>query len=194
MSWEIAPPSWEAAATLSAGLAAVASAVFVGLRQMKIADRQVLIQERLTAIEALKVRSELFERRMVVYRATMDWFAAVQIDGAVPRSFGTGEDGPSEEERNVARAFARAVHESRFLFRPKVHGELGNIRDHGRNVQRLGRKIDREYTRAERRGDDADVATLLKEKDDALDAITASVNRVDALFLPELHLGDLSLE
>jgi hypothetical protein len=108
--------SWEAFATLATGLAAVVAAFIVGRSQVAISRRQTEILERQVGLDALKLRSELFERRMVVYEATKDFLIAI-IQHA------------REPDGSIWRAFILAVDQAKFLFRPATHAELLAIRD-----------------------------------------------------------------
>lgn len=76
--------TWEAFATLTAGCAAVGGATWVGLRQLRvtaqqasIADRQAGVMSRQADIlehqvqvERAKLRADLFDRRLAVYKAS----------------------------------------------------------------------------------------------------------------------------
>tara|TARA_R110002051_G_scaffold75897_1_gene138388 strand:- start:12376 stop:12846 length:471 start_codon:yes stop_codon:yes gene_type:complete len=96
--------SWEAFATLATGLLAVGAAVWIGLKQMSITRRQV-------ALENIKLRSELYDRRMEIYGATREWFDAFLQAGHTP-------DGDRRQR------FVDAVYTSEFLFRPEVSQRL----------------------------------------------------------------------
>lgn len=123
--------SWEAFATLVTGLAAVAAAAYVGLRQAKIQQRQVEIQEAQTAIqdrqaailesqlgvENLRIRHDLFDERMRVYEAFRVWLSDILVSGKVPPPGSALELG-----------MADALDRSRFLFGPDVYPALERVR------------------------------------------------------------------
>lgn len=115
--------TWEAFSTLATGLAAVIAAVIVGLRQAGIADRQAGISAQQTkilakqvALDELKLRSDLFDRRAQVYQCTGRYIEA-QI---------TTADVPDVQTRND---FLMAMNSSRFLFNDGVHKSLKEIWD-----------------------------------------------------------------
>lgn len=106
--------SWEAFATLATGILAVGAAIYVGRRQVAISDRQSRILERQTNLDALRYRSELFERRFEVYEATARFLGGIMTHA-------------DEPERDVQMRFLAAVDASRFLFAPQVATELREI-------------------------------------------------------------------
>lgn len=131
MSWELAPLSWEAAATLATGLAAVAGAIVVSRKQVsilqdqvRIAGRQTDIQAGLASIEALKLKSELFGARFEVYDAVRKWLAFIVSEARSPRN----HPGDAPDEIEVIDRFISAWDRSRFLFRPEVYGRLDELR------------------------------------------------------------------
>lgn len=78
--WELAPLGWEAIATFTTGGLAVWAAYKVGRHQIKISQKQTEILAKQTEIsdemrrlEALKIRSDIFDRRFAVYRAAREW-------------------------------------------------------------------------------------------------------------------------
>lgn len=85
--------TWEAFATLTAGCAAVGGATWVGLRQLRvtaqqasIADRQVGIMSRQADIsehqvqvDRAKLRADLFDRRLAVYKASKAYIRDAMI-------------------------------------------------------------------------------------------------------------------
>lgn len=106
--------TWEAFATVATGILAVAAAAWVGRRQADIAARQTDILARQVALDELKLRTDLFDRRMVVYVATERLLARVLTEF-------------DEKEREVERAFVLAMDQAGFLFRPAVKVELRAI-------------------------------------------------------------------
>lgn len=103
--------SWEALATLLAAVIAVGGAAFVATRQVSILRNQV-------ELERLKLRADLFDRRMAVYETTVRWFREIVAKDNVPTP---------ELDREFIDATRRAV----FLFRPEVSAKLNEWRDLG---------------------------------------------------------------
>lgn len=108
-----------AAATLIAGLGAVIGATMVGLRQAGITERQVEIAANQHALERLKVRQDIFDRRLKVYEHTRTWLAYILAHGATPSR---------AKEPATVEGFAEAWDISRFLFKPDVHNSLETLR------------------------------------------------------------------
>ncbi|MCB2064567.1 MAG: hypothetical protein KDE25_14220 [Novosphingobium sp.] len=88
--------SWEAFATLVAGLSAVVGAYRLGRRQVEILKRQTELQEA-------NLKISIFDRRMDIFRA---------VEGLIHGSLSKG--GAVEDE--IERKFLMAKQESRFLF------------------------------------------------------------------------------
>lgn len=121
VGWELAPISWEAAATLATGFAAVFAAWWVGHRQVEVsnkqaetAGRQSRILERQVHLEELNLRHGLFERRVAIFDATERFLIAILQHADVP-------------EAEVQRTFTTAMMRARFLFKPQVHERLRNL-------------------------------------------------------------------
>ncbi|MGH7025878.1 hypothetical protein [Brevundimonas sp.] len=106
MAYEFAFISWEAAATLATGFAAVAAAWCVGKNQIAIQKRQTRIQHELQKLEALKIKTDLFDRRMTVYLAIDSWLAEWVLRGEV--------------RKETEIAFYKAHDQATFLFGPEV--------------------------------------------------------------------------
>lgn len=104
---EICSINWEALATFSAGLAAVAGAIYVGRKQTDIQSRQV-------ALEDLKIKSDLFDKRFATYEATADLLTHV----------GQYMDDP---HRVKLGDWLLKYRESQFLFNQPVYNELTEI-------------------------------------------------------------------
>ncbi len=75
--------TWQAFATLVTGFAAVGGATFVGLRQhglvrrqAEIADRQAQTAETAALTAKLKLRADLFDKRMEIYHALKKYLKA----------------------------------------------------------------------------------------------------------------------
>jgi hypothetical protein len=111
-AWELAPITWEAAATLTTGVLAVGAAIWVGHRQLAISDKQTVIADEMRNLEVIKIKSDLFDRRMEVYTATYEWLCYWYIEGEVPLEAKT--------------AFRLARRQSGFLFRPELAEELND--------------------------------------------------------------------
>lgn len=112
--------TWEAFATLITGLAAVAGATFVGLRQInisesqvKIADKQSLILKKQVDLDELKFRADLFEKRFAVYEATRN----ILIQAL------EGSKRPANDDKRQMN-FLIAKDQATFLFRPSVGDDL----------------------------------------------------------------------
>lgn len=99
--------NWEAVATFTAGIAAVAGAVVIGFRQAAILDRQV-------EIEQLKVKSDLFDKRFATYEATADFLTHINTYMEDPNRVKLGD-------------WLLKYRESQFLFRPSVYVQLNEI-------------------------------------------------------------------
>lgn len=109
-----------AVATLIAGLGAVIGATKVGLRQADITERQVEIAANQHALERLKVRQEIFERRLKVYEHARTWLGYILAHGYAPSR---------HQEPKTFEGFADAWDMSRFLFKPDVFKRLEELRN-----------------------------------------------------------------
>lgn len=96
--------SWEAFATLFTGIIAVAGVVWVSSRQSKIMQTQI-------ELERLKLKAELFDRRLAVYVTTVEWFNEFFREGRTPNPTST-------------RALVEAERRAKFLFRPLVSEKM----------------------------------------------------------------------
>jgi hypothetical protein len=99
--------TWEAFATLLAGLAAVAGAFFLGRRQIEILGRQTHLQES-------NLKISIFEKRMDVFRSVERFIYGVIAAG-----------GPVSHE--IERGFLIAEQEARFLFAKDVIDFLSEV-------------------------------------------------------------------
>lgn len=174
MPCEFACISWEAAATLITGGAAVGGAIWIGLRQVGIGNRQAEIVEKQVEVQAgqlrleeLKARMALFEERMKVYSATEHWLIRFAQEGKKP----TGD---------AERDFMNAIDRSRFLFgddlRTKLHElwTLGNAHHY------------HEVSFPIEGGDHADKAHEIALK------LTEAMSDLPAIFGPKIDLSDVS--
>lgn len=125
--------TWDAFATLLTGVLAVAGAVWVGLRQTKILDRQ-------TRLADLTFKSDLFEKRAAVFEATAEFLAEILRQAAYP-----------DRDREVA--FIHAMGQARFLFGAGVHDGLEEIRKRALNLAALKREMESTFAREGHYGD-----------------------------------------
>lgn len=77
---------WSAWATFVVGIAAVIGAFIIGLRQVGIAarqaetmERQTLIADKIANIERIKLRTELYDRRVMIF-TTIDNYIDISSD------------------------------------------------------------------------------------------------------------------
>lgn len=183
--------SWEAFATMITGALAVYAAFRVGLKQVDIQNRQAKIQERLSAIEERKLRSDLFDRRIAVYEASAKWFAYFLTRGQVagrPTRAQKALDSTSDKPRSVpgmdvSIAYLDAMLMSRFLFQPHVERALRAAWDASERWSETARREGGGYN------DEKQRQALLAETRNEIILIYDSL--VD-IFAPELQLGDLA--
>lgn len=179
--------TWEAAA----GFSAVVAAGVVGLRQMAILTEQAAIQRDQAGIqkqaldlEHLKVRTELFDRRMVVYEAAREWIDFVAMHGRAPLSLAQDQI-LSEDQRNeevaIASRFLAARDQSRFLFSPAVFKALCELWRHGSIHSRLQRQLAHLHR-------NEDPEAVLGKMDETLDRIADVDNRLVDIFGDEIRL------
>jgi hypothetical protein len=106
--------TWEAFATLATGLAAVGGATYVGIKQVGISKRQTAILNRQVELQAHSLRSDLFDRRYVIFEATENLLRDIAQSGDHPESRLLGE-------------FYSAMSKSRLLFHSDVYDGLTKI-------------------------------------------------------------------
>lgn len=127
--------TWQAFATLVAGGAAVAGAVYVSRRQTAITARQADIQAKQVEIQALQLRAALFDRRIKVYDATFEWLRVIAAHGYMP-----GDDPrTTPEAREIEFAFYRAIYASQLLFKREIYEKLEGLRKRAVEWQHLKR-------------------------------------------------------
>nr|WP_295236648.1 hypothetical protein [uncultured Brevundimonas sp.] len=121
---------WAALIALLGGILALAGAWILGSRQLKILNRQTDIQTsqteiatRMASLEELKLKSELFDDRYEVYRATREWVRFINSENRRPRDDANAVPG----EADIINDFIREWDRSRFLFRPRVHVRLKEL-------------------------------------------------------------------
>jgi hypothetical protein len=112
MEW--LPFTWEAFATLFTGMSAVGGAVTLGIRQMRISERQNEILTRQNWLGELTLRSQLFDRRMEVYEAVRAYIVQIATHAAPP-------------DREFEQEFFKAASASRFLFSAGVDRNIDQI-------------------------------------------------------------------
>lgn len=135
--------SWEAFMTLLVGIAAVAGAVYVGRKQIKIQKAQADIQRQQTELQQLELRRLLFDLRRPVYEATREWLVFILQTGHIPnrRHDRQGDrNAPafiaeSERQATLERDFLGAVENSRFVFSPHVYAALEQFWIQGNEMQ-----------------------------------------------------------
>ena len=105
--------TWEALATAFAGACAVGGAIWIGLKQTEILDRQVQILDRQVNLEELSLRASLFDRRFAVHQATL----ALVKEAIKKQDFPEEADVEFRTQREAAR----------FLFPDQVVVELNKL-------------------------------------------------------------------
>ena len=156
--------SWEAFATLIAGLAAVSGAVVVAIRQQKILKYQA-------TIERLKLRSETFDRRWEVYRTTAEWLL----------DWWNGEGAPNAE---LKKEFAWSVEKSKFLFRPVVHEKLRDWQLKRQRIEMLNMRAGRKNT------SDEDWIKIQKEQVEIADELQHAFSEIGDLFGEDMRMSE----
>lgn len=108
---------------LIGGIAAVGGAIWVAGRQSKILENQIKAQtaadDRAHAMERVRFRSDLFDRRLAVYRSAKDWLYFVSdryVHGIEP----TDADAWHQRYRELTRDFSEAEAMADFLFEVEV--------------------------------------------------------------------------
>jgi hypothetical protein len=106
--------SWEAFATLVAGILAVIAAGVIGWRQSQISKRQAEILDGQLQLERQRHKAELFEKRFAVYEATRKILQNLMKHA-------------NEPEDEFKRAYLVAIDQSKFLFRHDVYESLDRL-------------------------------------------------------------------
>lgn len=158
--YAIEPITWEAFATLVAGGAAVAGAVFVGLKQMAILDRQVGLAD-------LAIREATFDRRFKVYEAASEYLMHMSGAASAP---------PYELER----AFKDAKSKARFLFGPSVLRLLDEAYDVATEYAT--------GTASRRFNDPAEVEHATRAHQEVRRRLQSCVDRLPVVFAEEMSL------
>jgi len=119
--------TWEAFSTLVTGITAVAGAVVIGLKQLKITSQQTLIAERQAdvasrqaeilshqvQVDRAALRASLFDRRLAVYKACKSYIREAMM---LRTDFGASLDASAE--------LARQLEQAEFLFAGEVRERL----------------------------------------------------------------------
>jgi hypothetical protein len=164
--------TWEAFATLATGFLAVAAAYSVGRRQVKIARKQTEILDRQVALDELKLRSELFDRRFAIYEGTKRLLAAVMA-----------HDEKADDE--TVRAFLIALDQSVFLFQPNVYERLKVIWDLYCKYGAIKSAMKHNYETTKQYGDEQ----LINAHTQHLLAFNDTLTNLRETFGDELRLG-----
>lgn len=178
--------SWEAFATLAAGLlgfiaggGAIIGAVIVGRRQATILLEQTAIQARLSNIEELKLRTELFEDRFKVYVAVRKW-----IQFHLSHGYGPGDRASASEpgEEKVRSEYFAALDRARFLFRPSVYNNLNRLHRASMEVTLSGLQMEEPTEQANHH-------IHVKAKWAAMRELDAAWDNLGSVFGDELNLS-----
>ena len=159
--------TWQAFATLVAGGAAVAGAIYVVRKQTAITARQADIQAKQVELQAMQLRANLFDRRIKVYDATFEWLRVIAAEGYMPGEHGRTTDAT----RAVEHAFYRAIYASKLLFNKSVYDKLEALRK---------RAI--EWTQLKRNDEHAKAGAIYEE-------LLRLTENLDDFFGDELKLG-----
>lgn len=176
---------WPSFATLATGFAAVIGATLIGLKQAGIArrqaditERQVMIAghqneilERQTRLEEIRLRSELYDRRMIIYEQAQEYSSYVMQHGRPP----VGEE---------FGRFHRAMIQARFLFRPTVSNKLLEFAASAFRFSLVQNKIDRSIERGQEPSGE-----YYREIDGLVELTIDFWNYLPTLLINELQLG-----
>lgn len=143
--------TWQAFATLATGFAAVGGATFIGVRQhglvreqAQIAKRQADTAEASAIVAKLKLRADLFERRLEVFHAIHAY-----LKSALSSDLEKIWDATPELDRQLVRA--------KFLFSNEITSQLEAAIDDSNELN------DKKYQKSEAREAGEETAELLKE-------------------------------
>ncbi|MBU6268299.1 MAG: hypothetical protein KGN34_12210 [Sphingomonadales bacterium] len=163
---------WQNFCTLAAGGMAVASALYVGLRQAKIAENQLKILSKQTNTTLLGVKIELFERRYRIFDDVRELLLQTVQHACEPDS-------------EVVRKFIVSMHESQFHFKPHVRAFLGEIWDDCCKYFAARNEMTVNYARSGEYG-----ADLIKISSDLFLKIARYLEDLPNIFGDELRLTD----
>lgn len=180
---------------LIGGLLAVAAAVVVGLRQSEILTRQTDVANRMAEVEELRLKSELYDRRIAVYTGVSQMIEFVQGHGRTPRDKTTGRLGLGKNEAEIVNQFYAALSSAHFLFPSATNQELHNIAamlfaldHHNEAFAKLG-EAKPEETESQM---SARIEEMNRIKSDRFDLISQfmELSRRLPLMFPELNLSN----
>lgn len=117
--------SWEAAATLITGLAAVYAAWRIGNRQVEITKAQSEIQSEFLRLEHLKLKADLYDQRLEIFNATRHFIGFIITVWKVPGIDQNDEGHPLALD--VYQEFTRARGAAAFLSSPNVLAKVEAI-------------------------------------------------------------------
>ena len=167
---------WQSFATLGAGGMAAVAAGVIGLRQMRITDRQNEILKRQVILAEIAVRHDLFERRYAVYDAARQYLGFITRHAEAPPN-------------DLKADFLDAMNHSRLLFREEVHDNLREIWARSNDFIVLKAEMDRIYRQSAHYGEGNP-----EREHDLLTAIHDDLVGLVDLFGDELKLTDDGLE
>lgn len=179
---------------LIGALAAVTGAIFVGLRQTSIIERQNEAQRSLAAeahsMEQLRFRSDLFDRRMTIYDGAREYLAFV-IDKYV---HGFADEGLSDEElialeAQKRREFATAIRLADFLCPNPLRLTLFSISRTVTDLRSVKRKIARLQNQPSRTEAEEKVfAKLIDQETEIETKLSAFETELPSQFRPIMKL------
>lgn len=105
---------WQSFSTLVTGLTAVIAALIIGWRQSQILAMQSEISEMQATTDMLRLRHELFDRRLEVYRSTMSLIRHIVSHATKPSS-------------ELQNEFLLAKGQATFLFSADVNAHLQTV-------------------------------------------------------------------
>jgi hypothetical protein len=163
-------------ATLFTGLAAVAGAVWIGRRQVGISERQTMIQERQADIlkrqvqlQELTLNSELYDKRVTVYDAAVEYLTAA-MSGNPPN-------------KEISNRFHHALAGSRFILRDEVHEQMRSIFTLAKRLEMMNRLLQR----GQDTGNQESIQTAVDGQNNVLDQLVEHQKKLTETF-SELRL------
>lgn len=105
---------WQSFSTLMAGLMALVAALIIGRRQLRLLDAQTSILSKQVDTDRLRLRHELFERRLAVFTATQDLLRHIIAKGDVP-------------DQKTESNFLQAKGQATFLFDEVINQHLQHL-------------------------------------------------------------------
>lgn len=116
---------WSSFATLTTGLMAVGAAAYAGLKQLEILSRQ-------TQLEEVKLRADLFQKRMETYEAIKDFLLNFWPDP---------DKNPSDQDQMLRVSLK--IRESQFLFSdPSIYETLKSYWEQVHDTQLVRKQIE----------------------------------------------------